>query len=389
MHGDRADGICWMHFGDLHIEEEHRKNYADFLSIVEEVNTHLAGRDAADRFPPGAAPRDRIDFCVLPGDNADDGTPEQYALIRRGLDRLQIPVHVIPGDHDFKQRSLQAFHAGLRAPGLPRSVIVGDSRCVFLDVVSNGGGGPDFHLGGERLRWLEQELRSARELGQPCVVFMHAYPADLARDGAAVHALLRDHRVSVVDMGHTHYNEVANDGTTIFTTTRSTGQIEEGEVGFSITALTGGVVSWRFKPLAGTWPFVLITSPADHRLVTDVHRPDQVVSGDFVVKARVFGGPAVARCRCRIGDGPWQAMRHDGISPHWQAACAAPPHAFDLSVEATDAAGSIGLDQIRVAVPGHRPPDGRVSGGDAAIAGWPERHLLGTRLGPNANGRSW
>ncbi len=61
-------------------------------------------------------------------------------------------------------------------------------------------------------------------------------------------------------MGHTHYNELANDGATIFMATRSTGQIEEGPPGFSIAAVDGRGVSWRFKPLDAAWPFVLITA---------------------------------------------------------------------------------------------------------------------------------
>jgi hypothetical protein len=45
-------------------------------------------------------------------------------------------------------------------------------------------------------------------------------------------------------MGHTHYDEIAHDGHAIYTATRSTGQIEEGPVGFSVTNLDHGVVSW-------------------------------------------------------------------------------------------------------------------------------------------------
>jgi hypothetical protein len=100
--------------------------------------------------------------------------------------------------------------------------------------------------------------------------------AHLKRDRTVLQQLLHQYRVAFVDMGHTHYNELANDGTTIFATTRSTGQIEEGPVGFSLASLNHGVVSWRFEPLRSLLPFVMITSPADHCLVTDVERPGHV-----------------------------------------------------------------------------------------------------------------
>jgi hypothetical protein len=87
----------------------------------------------------------------------------------------------------------------------------------------------------------------------------------------------------------------------------------------------------------------MITSPADHRLVTDVKRPEHVVADEFTV-----------------------------------------------TVEATDASGSTDTDTIVVATPGFRPPDRTADGSDAdAVGARPERHLLGTRLGPNRNGRQW
>lgn len=51
---------------------------------------------------------------------------------------------------------------------------------------------------------------------------------------------MRHYGVRLIDMGHTHYNEIANDGRTLYTATRSTGHVEEGPVGFSVTNLDGG-----------------------------------------------------------------------------------------------------------------------------------------------------
>ncbi len=368
--------LTWAHVGDLHITNANETNYRDFLSTVETINTHLAGH---------------IDFCVLPGDNADDGSAAQYALIRRGMERLTVPLHVIPGDHDRKSGDLRAFYQGLGVPPLPKAVTAGGYRCLFLDVVSHGTGGPDFALGQSQLQWMAAELESARTLREPAVVFMHVYPADLKADGAAVRRLLDKYRVILVDMGHTHYNELSNDGTTIFATTRSTGQIEEGPVGFSLVALSGGVVSWRFKPLRSAWPFVMITEPADYRLVTDVRRPAHVAADDFTVRARVWGAAAACVCRCRIDDSPWLTMQGDAGTGRWELACQAPQHGFTLTVEATDAAGGKDTDAISVATPhDYRRPVRTADGSDAdALSAWPARHLLGTRLGPNRNGRQW
>lgn len=68
-------------------------------------------------------------------------------MIRPMLDRMKMPVHVIPGDHDRKPGDFRAFYKGLELERLPYAVTVAGYRCLFLDVVSPGSGGPDFVLG--------------------------------------------------------------------------------------------------------------------------------------------------------------------------------------------------------------------------------------------------
>lgn len=345
------------------------------LEIVDVINTNLAGH---------------VDFCVLPGDNADDGTDDQYRLVRELLTHLTVPVHILPGDHDRKQGSLRAFYDVLGAAPLPFSISRSGHRCLFLDIVSAGGAGPDFRIGAEQLSWLERQLDSARRSGEMSVLFMHAYPADLKEDGAALLSLIHDHEIRVVDMGHTHYNELTNDGRTVYATTRSTGQTEEGPVGFSLMTLNRGVVSWRFKPLHSLWPFVMITSPADHRLAAG---PDHQSSGDSrspEVTASAWSAAGVSECRCRVDDGEWQMMAAKPDRSRWTCLRALPQRQFKLGVEARDRAGNTDIDSIRVAQNDERRPTPVGDGSDAdRIGAWPERHLLGTQLGPNRNGRHW
>jgi 3',5'-cyclic-AMP phosphodiesterase len=59
--------ISWIHFGDLHIAGRGEQNYADFLTLIDEANRHMSGR---------------VDFALLPGDNADDGEEDEYRLVR-------------------------------------------------------------------------------------------------------------------------------------------------------------------------------------------------------------------------------------------------------------------------------------------------------------------
>jgi Icc protein len=226
---------------------------------------------------------------------------------------------------------------------------------------------------------------------------MHAYPADLRAGGERLGFLLRRHRVLCVDTGHTHYNEIANDGRTVFAATRSTGQIEEGPVGYSVSAIDAGVVSWRFAPLDSNGPLVLITRPSDHRLIIDPNAPDQVVRETLTVRAKVWTTEGARQVFARVDGGDPIALAPDPIDPSlWQArqdvrTLSDGRHA--LTVEAHDIEGNIGHDAITVSVarsgPSTPPPRVRDGSDCNAIGAWPEKGILGTQLGPNKNGRKW
>lgn len=173
--------LSWLHIGDLHITRAGEQNYRDWQRVV----------TLAKGLAPGS-----LDFAALLGDNVDDGTPEQFRLVRDSVAALPMKLHILPG-------------------------------------------GPDFRLGGDQLPWAERELEAARAAGEAAVVFMHTYPADLRQGAERFAALLARTDVACVDMGHTHYNELANDGRTIFMAARSTGRVEEGPPGFSVAAVDG------------------------------------------------------------------------------------------------------------------------------------------------------
>ena len=361
--------LIWLHIGDLHIKQPGAANLCDLHRIV-----------ALEASLPAGA----IDFVLLPGDNADDGTPDQYRMVRAALDGLRTPVHILPGDHDVAPGDLGAFHDTLGARALPYAETVRDVRCLFLDVVSAGTGGPDFRLGADQLAWAEREVGQAAAAGRTVAIFMHTYPADLREGADRLGALLSQSHVSSVDMGHTHYNELTNDGGTIFMATRSTGQVEEGPPGFSVASIDAGCVSWRFKPLDSAWPFVLITQPTDRRL-----RTARTEGSGATVRAKVLGDVPIETVHVIADDGPPRAMSLVPGSPAlWQATLDGP--AARIVVEAYDAAGRTDCDRIEPARNGFVGPDRVADGSDRdRVEVWPDKGIIGGQLGPNRNGRKW
>ncbi|MCQ8278528.1 metallophosphoesterase [Acetobacteraceae bacterium KSS8] len=368
--------IAWLHVGDLHLEAgDGWESLRRLETIVAEANQIGSG----------------IDFVFLPGDNANNARADEYARMLRALEPLTLPWRTIPGDHDFEGRSISNYEAAIAAENRPKQEVFAGHRCVFLDIVSEGAGGPDFRLPmGERLR-LAEELMTAKATGQTALVFMHAYPCDLAADGAEIASVLAEGDVRFVDTGHTHYNELLNDGRVVYGATRSTGQIEEanGQPGYTLVCVHDGVPSWRFRPLGTSWPALQIVSPADLRMVTRPAEPSQVPRpGSVTVTVRGFG-PMEHAPLLSLDGGKGVPMRcgEDGL---WRASV--PIEAPGLHRLTARSGGA--EDSIDVLVrPLERLPKRRlpVSLGETchAIGAWPEAGLFGTRLGPNSNGRDW
>jgi 3',5'-cyclic-AMP phosphodiesterase len=135
--------------------------------------------------------------------------------------------------------------------------------------------------------------------------------------------LLKENQVAAVDMGHTHYNELTNDGQIIF-----------------------AVRSWS--------------------------------------------AAGIVACRCRVGDGEWVPMKSTADPTRWKLNCTAPGNPFSLTVEAEDREGGFDVESIRVAAPDFCAPKRIANGSDVdSVGAWPEKHIFGTQLGPNRNGKHW
>lgn len=366
--------ITWVHIGDLHMDEaDGFASRARLDAIVAEIGAHI-----------GTA----ADFVFLPGDNANHAAPEQYRQIVEGLVPLRLPYRVIAGDHDFELGDLVNYDAAFPKANRPEVEVIAGHRCIFVDIISHGAGGPDFRLTTHHRNRLLEELARAEAEGQTPLVFMHAYPGDLAADGDTIARTFADARVAFVDTGHTHYNELLNDGRVVYGATRSTGQIEEGggRPGFALVTVHGRVPSWRFKEVGGTWPFVQIVAPADLRMVTRPADSRQVPRpGSVEIVAKLFGRTREP-VSLSIDGGPAMAMAPVAGTALWQATV---PLAAGLHRVTVASGADRDMIQLLVRAEDDIPRRGLpiAPGCDIhAIGAWPEHGIEGTQLGPNKNG---
>jgi len=118
----------------------------------------------------------RPDVVLATGDLVERGEPEEYARLRAILDRLAMPLYVIPGNHDSRKGLARAFadRGYLPTDGgfLHYTVEEWPVRLIGLDTQVPGQ--PGGRLCAERLAWLDARLGEAA--ARPTVVFMHHPP---------------------------------------------------------------------------------------------------------------------------------------------------------------------------------------------------------------------
>src|SRR5688500_6574335 len=93
---------------DLHIGARPELSY-------QVVDTHAMLRACVDDL---LALAQRPDAVAVTGDLTDSGSRQEYASLRRLLAPLDMPLYLIPGNHDVREALREAFpdHAYLQAP---------------------------------------------------------------------------------------------------------------------------------------------------------------------------------------------------------------------------------------------------------------------------------
>ena len=118
----------------------------------------------------------RADVVLVTGDLCHAGAREEYAALRELLAPLEMPVFLIPGNHDDRAELVRAFPAHGYLPqdgGFLHYVVEHHPlRLVALDTVIPGEAGG--RLCAARLAWLEARLAEGK--GRPTLVFMHHPP---------------------------------------------------------------------------------------------------------------------------------------------------------------------------------------------------------------------
>lgn len=104
--------------------------------------------------------RPQPEVVIATGDLADRGLPEEYSLLGELLARLEMPVYVLPGNHDERAPLVDAFpdHAYLPRDGSPLCWVVDDQPVRLVGVDTTETDRHDGVLDRTRLAWLDDVL---------------------------------------------------------------------------------------------------------------------------------------------------------------------------------------------------------------------------------------
>jgi 3',5'-cyclic AMP phosphodiesterase CpdA len=190
---------------DLHLKADQKLTYGvvDSLGALQRAVDHLN------------ACQPRPDVVVISGDLVDFGRPDEYAVLKRELARLHMPVYLVPGNHDNREHLLSAFadHAYLpisaHAP-LDWVVEAHPVRLIGLDTTVPGRHGGQ--VLDSQLSWLDEQL--SRRPDVPTLLVLHHPPfitgiGHMDRESfinaAALEALVARHpQIERLLCGHLH-----------------------------------------------------------------------------------------------------------------------------------------------------------------------------------------
>ena len=155
-----------LHITDTHIVPEGQR-------VSARLDTSAALARLVDRITSIRDQIDPIDAVLVSGDLTDAGDPESYARFKTLMAPLDLPLLVIPGNHDLRTPMRAAFPDHLPPSGaLNWSRRVGEVTLIGLDTLVEGQGSGT--LTSDTLTFLRSALHQAG--GAPVLLALHHPP---------------------------------------------------------------------------------------------------------------------------------------------------------------------------------------------------------------------
>jgi len=211
------------------------------MKIIHLTDTHLLGADRANLY--GINPAYRLKkalksiqqshgdakFIVITGDLVDEATPNAYKVLKEIIQKSEIPVFLMLGNHDKRSYFSEVFPQFIEEKFCQYVHKAGKRVFIFLDTLIE-----DKRYGKlceERMVWLEEKLEKYKNI--PVYLFMHHHPvpsklyemdhlADFRTRKSFWKLIDRYENIKHIAFGHLHRILHASNGSVTLHVTRST-----------------------------------------------------------------------------------------------------------------------------------------------------------------------
>lgn len=196
-----------------------------------------------------------VDAVIVCGDIADDGSLWAYNFVSCELDKLNVPVYYVPGNHDnvINMKTVINPHLFLKSFEIQgwKFILLNSVMPDPTDITNNMSRGL---LNEQDLANLKEEMKTDSNV---CLVLHHP---PIEQDGWLNRKLLDnkedlnsiivdDEKIKLILYGHTHYHSIKTVGHTTYVCAPSVGfafdkdlpkfQIDKGKEGFLILTING------------------------------------------------------------------------------------------------------------------------------------------------------
>ncbi|TDS08408.1 outer membrane protein assembly factor BamB family protein [Sphingobacterium paludis] len=180
------------------------------FKFAQVTDTHVGGATGADdlrRTVEDLNKQTDIDFVILSGDVTEFGADDELHLAKQILDSLQLPLYVIPGNHDsnWSESGANSFRKVFGS----ETFFFRHKGYMFMGTTS----GPNMRMGPgqiprENLVWMDSVFAANPDVETPLIYINH-YPQDSSLNNwyEAIDRL-KKRNVQLMMCGHGHINKV-------------------------------------------------------------------------------------------------------------------------------------------------------------------------------------
>lgn len=250
-------------------------------------DTHIGATTAAEDLKRSVKDLNRlsnISFVVITGDITEFGSDEELRTAKNILDELNMPWHIIPGNHDsnWSESGTNSFE---KIFGYHRFAF--SSHGIFFIGVPSG---PNMRMAPglvphEDIVWLRKKLKSI-EPGKPVVFFNHYPLTDALANWYLVIEALKKANIQAVLCGHGHHNEALNFEGIPATMGRSNLRADKKRGGYNLVKIKGNKMmlferKTGIKTADEPWRTIILKNHHFAQDTTAYQRPSYAVNDKY------------------------------------------------------------------------------------------------------------